>query len=89
MLSFLLVFSKTYRTLIYNGDVDGCVPYIGDEVCVFACMCVHVCVLCVCMCVHVCVLHVCMCVYMCACMCACVHVLYCVCACVCMCVYVQ
>jgi len=23
---------QTYRTLIYNGDVDGCVPYIGNEV---------------------------------------------------------
>ena len=22
---------KNYRTLIYNGDVDGCVPYIGNE----------------------------------------------------------
>jgi len=22
---------RTYRTLIYNGDVDACVPYIGDE----------------------------------------------------------
>ena len=22
---------KQYRTLIYNGDVDSCVPYIGDE----------------------------------------------------------
>ena len=23
---------KTYRTLIFNGDVDGCVPYNGNEV---------------------------------------------------------
>ena len=23
---------STYRTLIFNGDVDGCVPYIGNEV---------------------------------------------------------
>ena len=23
---------STYRTLIYNGDVDGCVPYNGNEV---------------------------------------------------------
>ena len=23
---------RTYRTLIFNGDVDGCVPYIGNEV---------------------------------------------------------
>ncbi|KAL5463745.1 hypothetical protein EMCRGX_G032672 [Ephydatia muelleri] len=23
--------NKAYRTLIYNGDVDACVPYIGDE----------------------------------------------------------
>ncbi|XP_062501845.1 uncharacterized protein LOC134178948 [Corticium candelabrum] len=22
---------KQYRTVIYNGDVDGCVPYIGNE----------------------------------------------------------
>ena len=34
--TLFLVFSRTYRTLIYNGDVDGCVPYIGDEVCVYA-----------------------------------------------------
>ena len=33
--TLFLVFSRTYRTLIYNGDVDGCVPYIGDEVCVY------------------------------------------------------
>ena len=23
---------SNYRTLIFNGDVDGCVPYISDEV---------------------------------------------------------
>ena len=23
---------SNYRTLIFNGDVDGCVPYIGNEV---------------------------------------------------------
>ena len=24
--------SQQYRTVIYNGDVDGCVPFIGNEV---------------------------------------------------------
>ena len=23
---------STYRTMIFNGDVDGCVPFIGNEV---------------------------------------------------------
>ena len=27
-----LKLSREYRTLIYNGDVDGCVPFIGDQV---------------------------------------------------------
>lgn len=31
-LSLFLVCSKTYRTMIFNGDVDGCVPFIGNEV---------------------------------------------------------
>ena len=25
---------KAYRTMIFNGDVDGCVPFIGNEVCI-------------------------------------------------------
>lgn len=28
----LCVCSKKYRTLIYNGDVDACVPYVDNEV---------------------------------------------------------
>ena len=29
----------TYRTMIFNGDVDGCVPFIGNEVCIiFRCL---------------------------------------------------
>ena len=32
---FPLPVSERYRTMIYNGDVDGCVPYIGDEVPLF------------------------------------------------------
>ena len=29
---FPLLISERYRIMIYNGDVDGCVPYTGDEV---------------------------------------------------------
>ena len=32
ILSTLFYYSKTYRVMIYNGDVDSCVPYVGPAV---------------------------------------------------------
>ena len=29
---YTLLCSQQYRTMIYNGDVDGCVPFVGNEV---------------------------------------------------------
>lgn len=58
-----------------NGVFEGCI-----YVCVFAFMCMKVCIACICVvhvCVTLCVMYMCMHVYMCACVYACMHVCVC------------
>ena len=74
-----------YIHAVANGKISffswlSNVPFV----CMYVCMCVHVCVMFHCMYVCVCI-YVWVCVY-CSCMCVCVHTLHCMYVCMCMCV---